>query len=50
MITLMVKFFIWMLIFPIKVLYSLIKNIIWFPLILLGLIIDDGGPGPYRRL
>ena len=46
MITMMVRFFIWMLIFPIKILFSLFRGIFWIPLILLGFILDGGGPGP----
>ena len=46
MITMMVRFFIWMLVFPIKILFSLFRGILWIPLILLGFILDGGGPGP----
>ena len=42
----MLKLFVYIFMFPIYLMIWFVKAVFWIPLILLGLIFDDGGPGP----
>lgn len=42
----MLKLLVYLFMFPIYVMIWVIKAIFWIPLVLLGLICDDGGSGP----
>ena len=44
----MLKLFVYIFMLPFYLMIWFIKAIFWIPLILLGLIFDDGGPGPGR--
>ena len=44
----MLEFMIKLIFFPIIMMIWLLKLVFWVPVVILGLIFDDGGPGPGR--